>query len=322
MDGGGRDRGPLTAGPAGGAGPTPASFPAFPPTRAPFGLFGSGLSRHRSVAPRGKGPFPRHLGTFLTLGFFGATAFAGLSHGGHLDALHARYGEPHHALARAVGLGVETVTISGLAQMTEAEVLAAGGIGPLTSLAFLSVAETRERLERVSLVQSASVRKLFPRELVVALVERQPHAVWQINGELSVVAADGTVIDRMRDERFAHLPFVVGEGANGRVEEYLALLEAAGPLKSRIRAGTLVSGRRWTLKMTNGLDVRLPEQDVAAALGRLAKLQAEQRILDKDALALDLRMSDRVVVRLSEEAAEARAEAVKKKPARGKGVDT
>jgi cell division protein FtsQ len=200
--------------------------------------------------------------------------------------------------------------------------LAAAGVGPKTSLAFLSVAETRERLERVPLIKSASVRKLFPNELAVTLVEREPHAVWQLHGELFVVAADGTVIDSMRDGRFADLPFVVGEEANGRVKEYLALLEAAGPLRSRIRAGTLVSGRRWTLKMTNGLDVRLPEQGVAEALGRLAKLQAEQRILDKDALALDLRVPDRVAVRLSEEAAEARAEAVKKKPARGKGVDT
>jgi cell division protein FtsQ len=33
-------------------------------------------------------------------------------------------------------------------------------------------------------------------------------------------------------------------------------------------------------------------------------------------------MNDRVVVRLTEEAAEARAEAVKKKPTRGKGVET
>ena len=319
MDGGGRFLRSLTAGTPGG-GFRPASSEL--PTRSPLRPLRAGSPRRRFVAPGRRGPLPRGLGTLLTLGFFGAVAVAGLSGGGHLDDLRARYGEPHHALACAVGLGVETVTLSGIAQMTEAEVLDAAGIVPKTSLAFLSVAETRERLERVPLIKSASVRKLFPNELVVTLVEREPHAVWQLNGELFVVAADGTVIDGMRDGHFADLPFVVGEEANGRVKEYLALLEAAGPLKSRIRAGTLVSGRRWTLKMTNGLDVRLPEQGVAEALARLAKLQAEQRILDKDALALDLRVPDRVAVRLSEEAAEARAEAMKKKPARGKGVDT
>ena len=52
------------------------------------------------------------------------------------------------------------------------------------------------------------------------------------------------------------------------------------------------------------------------------KLEREQKILDKDVLAVDLRMPDRVVVRLTEEAAAAAPEALKKKPMRGKGVDT
>jgi cell division protein FtsQ len=157
---------------------------------------------------------------------------------------------------------------------------------------------------------------------VVTLVERQPHALWQLNGELSIIAADGTVIDAMRDGRFANLPLVVGEGANARTQEYLGLLESAGPLKARIRAGTLVSGRRWTLKIDNGVDVRLPELGVSEAIARLITLEREQNLLGKDVIAIDLRMPDRIVVRLTEEAAAARAESQKKKPTRGKGVET
>jgi cell division protein FtsQ len=221
-----------------------------------------------------------------------------------------------------VGLGLERVTISGISQMRETEVLAAAGLSPLVSLPFLSVNEVRERLERVPLVKSAAVRKLYPGELVVTLTEREPHAIWQLNGELFIIAADGTVIDLMEDERFASLPLVVGEQANARTKDYLALLEAAGPLKDRIRAGTLVSGRRWTLKMDNGMDVRLPELRVGDALARLVKLEREQKILEKDVLAIDLRLPDRVVLRLTEESAAARGEALKKKPVRGKGIDT
>ena len=126
----------------------------------------------------------------------------------------------------------------------------------------------------------------------------------------------------MRDDRFANLPLVVGDQANARTKDYLALLDAAGPLKPRIRAGTLVSGRRWTLKMQNGIDVRLPELGAAEAVARLVKLDREQKLLDKDVIAVDLRMRDRIVVRLTEEAASARAESMKKKLTRGKGVET
>jgi cell division protein FtsQ len=265
---------------------------------------------------------PRFLGTALTLGFFGVVTYVGLWQGGHLNGFIAEYGEPHHALARMVGLGLEKVTISGISQIRESEVLAAAGLNTKVSLAFLDVNDIRERLERVPMIKSASVRKLYPNELVISLTERVPYAIWQLNGELFVIASDGTVIDLMQDERFLNLPFVVGDQANTRTKEYLALLEAAGPLKERIRAGSLVSGRRWTLKMDNGMDVRLPELGVNDALARLVTLERDQKILEKDVLAIDLRMPDRVVVRLTEEAASARAEAMKKKPMRGKGVDT
>src|SRR5215218_2388934 len=302
MDGGGRFRRPLSAGPSGRAAvDTSSSY-----------LFTAGL--HRKL--------PRFFGTALTVAFFALVAVTGAVLGGHVDAFRERYGEPRHALARLVGLGLDQVTIAGVAQLTEAEILGAAGISAKGSLAFLDATDVRDRLERVPLIKTASVRKLYPNELVITLTEREPYALWQRNGEVFVIAQDGTVIDIMQDARFANLPLVVGEDANRRTGDYLALLEAAGPLRARVVAGTLVSGRRWTLKIDNGVDVRLPETGAADAVARLAKLDREQKILDKDVIAIDLRISDRVVVRLTEEAMAARLDAMKKKPARGKGVET
>jgi len=320
MDGGGRYLQSMTAYPAAVVATRTASRRQPPQIKRFFGSSRS-VRRRSSGVPIEK-RIPRYLGTWLTLGFLSGVVTIGLWQGGHLDTFIREHGQPHHALARALGLGLESITISGIAQMRETEVLAAAGLNSKLSLPFLDVSELRERLERVPMIESATVRKLYPNELVITLSERQPYAIWQNNGELFVIAADGTVIDLMQDERFIDLPFVVGESANVRSKEYFALLEAAGPLKSRIRAGTLVSGRRWTLKMDNGMDVRLPEKKAADALARLVKLENEQKILEKDVLAIDLRMADRVVVRLTEEAALARAESLKKKPMRGKGVDT
>jgi cell division protein FtsQ len=322
MDGGGRYLQPMTAYPAGRTVAHAASGGRRQSPRIKK-FFGSSKSvRRRSAGVPIEQRVPRFLGTYLALGFFTGVVTLGLWQGGHLDGFIRENGQPHHALARAVGLGLEQITISGISQIRENEVLAAAGINSKLSLAFLDVNDLRERLEHVPLIKSATVRKLYPNELVIGLTEREPHALWQNNGELFIIAADGTVIDLMQDERFVDLPFVVGENANTRSKEYLALIESAGPLKNRVRAGTLVAGRRWTLKMDNGMDVRLPELGAAQAMARLVKLEEEQKILEKDVLAIDLRIADRVVVRLSEEAAVARAESLKKKPMRGKGIDT
>ncbi|MGU3666549.1 cell division protein FtsQ/DivIB [Methylobacterium sp. A49B] len=255
---------------------------------------------------------PRGTGTVAVSLSFAAAALAGFVASGRYDSFVAEQGRPLDIAARLAGFGVERVTISGISRMYEREVLAAAGIDWRSSVPFLDVGAVREKLLRVPLIAQASVRKIYPNEIAITQVEREPAALWQKNGELSVIAADGTVIDAMRDDRYASLPLVVGEDANTKLPEYLALVAAAGPLADRIKAGTYVSGRRWTLKL-DGVDVRLPESDPAAALARLVRFEREAGLLEKDIIAVDLRMPDRLVVRLTEEAAAARAEAQKAK---------
>lgn len=334
MDGGGRLAGPLGAGPPGstrgstwGSGRDSGRAPGH---ASPVGALLARIARARPAPHRPRGSrfvargrgrrVPAHLGSALAVAFLGGAVGIGIGAGGHADAFVAAHGRPLDVLGRALGFGLDTVTIEGLAQLRSGEILRYAGLDAHASLAFLSVGEVRDRLQAVPLIGEASVRKLYPHELVISLVEREPAALWQKDGELTVVAADGTVIDEMQDGRFAGLPLVVGEGANRRLKEYLALVEAAGPLKGRIRAGTLVSGRRWTLKL-DGIDVRLPEEGALAAMARLVRLETESRISEKDVIAVDLRLPDRAVVRLTEEAAAGRTEAVKKRLARGKGVE-
>ena len=154
------------------------------------------------------------------------------------------------------------------------------------------------------LIKSASVRKLYPNELVGdADRARSRTRSGSATAKCSSSPHDGTVIDLMQDERFARPAARRRRGRqppHGRTTSRCSRRPAR--CESRIRAGTLVSARRWTLKIDNGIDVRLPERGAAEAVARLVRLEREQRILDKDVIAIDLRMPDRIVVRLTEEA--------------------
>ncbi len=193
--------------------------------------------------------------------------------------------------------------------MSEARILAIAGIDASRSLPFFDVAQARTKLEADPLVKQASVRKLYPNQIVIELIERTPYAVWQKDGDVSAIAADGAPIDEVSDGRYAGLPFVVGDGANGRVSEYVGLLDAMDELKPRVEAGVLVGQRRWNLRLKSGADVKLPEDNPQAAIAQLLALQRKSRILEKDALAFDFRVPGRVFVRLTEDAATAWAEA-------------
>jgi len=245
----------------------------------------------------------------LTLMVLLGAAGYGSIRGGQLQAFVVEHGTVADVAARTLGFGVDVVTVSGATHMTEPRILSLAGVSAKSSLPFFDVAAAKARLEADPLVKRASVRKLFPNQIVIDIVERTPFAVWQKDGQVRAIAADGAPIDDVRDSRYAGLPFVVGEGANARASEFVALLDSMAELRTRVEAGVLIGGRRWNLRLKSGMDVKLPEIDPESAVVALVKLQREQRILDKDVLALDFRVPDRVFVRLTQEAAAAWADA-------------
>ena len=60
-----------------------------------------------------------------------------------------------------------------------------------------------------------------------------------------------------------------------------------------------ISDRRWNLLLRNKAEVLLPEGQEAAALRRLAELQARQSFLDRPLAVIDLRLPDKMVVRVA-----------------------
>lgn len=247
----------------------------------------------------------------------GAFVFAAVK-GGQYDAFISENGAIEDILARNVGFGLDSVTLVGVRELTETEVLQAAGITSNNSLMFLNAANIRDRLLKAPLVQDASVRKLFPNKLLIEITERAPFALWQKDGAIMAISADGTAIEELHDARFAGLPFVVGGGANLRIAEFQKIVEAGGDLRTRVRAGVLVGERRWNIKMMNGLDVLLPAKQPELAFSEFARLSRDARIADKDLISVDLRVPGRIFARMTEEAAAARAETqVKKKPKGG-----
>jgi len=163
------------------------------------------------------------------------------------------------------------------------------------------------RLERLPWVRGATVARRLPSTIHVRLIERRPLALWQHQGRMSVIDQGGEVIPGAQPKAFTRLPLVVGEGAPDHTAELLALLNGEPELRSRVSTAVRVRGRRWNLRLDDGIDVRLPEQNPAAAWAELARAQREHGVLGRDVAIIDLRLPDRLVVRTTSEAAPKRA---------------
>jgi cell division protein FtsQ len=250
----------------------------------------------------------------------GAGAF-GAVRGEHIPVLQGHWHDICDAGANALGFHIAQITVSGQRQMTPRQVFTVAGLTSTSSLPFFDLADARDRLMANPWIAEASLKKFYPGRLEITVVERDAFALWQNEGKVWVIAADGAILQAYDDPAFSSLPLVVGEGAGKRAKEFLAIIAAEPQIAQNIRAAILVAERRWNLRLKNGVDIRLPESNVSAALQTLLKLDREQNLLARDIVAVDLRLPDRVSVQLSDAAAEARAEALKDKKKAKKGSD-
>lgn len=257
--------------------------------------------------------WPRGIGTAGTVAVILASLAYGSVKGDHIPTVVEAFKDVRDAAANAAGFRIVSVALAGQHHISREDVLAAAGVTDTTSLLFLDVEQTRERLKSNPWIADATVLKLYPGELQIGIREREAFALWQKNGQVSVIADDGTVLEPYVAPRLIELPLVVGRGAETRAKEFLALLDRYPDLRASVRATVLVGERRWNLRLKNGIDVRLPETDIAPALERLVALDKEKTLTTRDIVAIDLRLPDRVTVRLSEAAAQARIDAAKDK---------
>jgi cell division protein FtsQ len=295
--------------PTGGVAPRPYARPRF--YQAPTHHSGFQRALQRCWFRLLRVQLPRGAGAAAALALILGSIGYGVVKGDHADDLIAFLEDTRDQGANAIGFRIADLRVSGHNQLTKEEVLAAARVTGRSSLLFLDADATRERLKSNSWIADATVRKLLPGQLQIEIKEREPFALWQKDRRVSVIADDGTVLEGFVAPQLLTLPLVVGRGAESRAKDFLALLDRFPAIRDQVRASILVGERRWNLRLKSGLDVRLPEVEIAGALERLVTLDREAKLLTRDITVVDMRLVDRVTVRLSEKAAQEREEQLK-----------
>jgi cell division protein FtsQ len=328
MDGGGRlDQPLMRSGPSGvGKVGAPIDEPAQPHVRIK-------PARRRAPRPAWLLPYLRLLKCWRKncmrilpargVGIAGATLLLaatlgyGAVKGQHVTEIVKWLNGARDAVANSVGFRIAAISLTGGKQVSREEILTEIGVTGHTSLLFFDADAARSRLLANPWIADAAVLKLYPDRLQITMTERQAFALWQKDGHVSVIADDGTVLEPFVEDRYLGLPLVVGAGAQREAKHFLAVIDRYPDIKSALRASILVAERRWNLRLKNGIDVRLPETNVERALDLLVNLDREKNLLSRDITAIDLRLPDRVTVRLSAAAAQARDEALQPKKKKG-----
>jgi len=213
--------------------------------------------------------------------------------------------------------GTGDIQMVGLAEVTRAELLPVFGEDIGRNIFFVPLAERRKQLEQIPWVRQATVMRLLPDQIRVAVIERQPVAFVRHGQQIGLVDANGVLLDMPPGAMSKHhYSFPVLTGIDGgdplpsrraRMELYLRLV---GELDGN---GQHLSDQISEIDLTDPEDARvlMPEQgtDVLAHFGEDRFLDRYQRYKAHIAewrqqypklAAVDLRYEQQVVLEMNQ----------------------
>jgi len=218
----------------------------------------------------------------------------------------------------AAGFGIDAIKISGQTLTQDQHIIALLMMSGGSSTLNFDAQKARNLLRWMQAVESATVRKIYPGEVIVDIVEKTPAVRWRVGTTTWLVDEHGQRIGTDPAAAYGDLPLVVGEGAADDAIPMTQMMQRYPLLQKDLAALSRIGDRRWDLIYFTGLRVRLPEQGAAQALANLEMYQRESALLDRDVTLIDLRVPGMVSLKPGPLAAEQLAASTKdgkKKPA-------
>jgi cell division protein FtsQ len=193
---------------------------------------------------------------------------------------------------------VRTVHVEGrFVQLQQAQLQ--NQLAALTEQGFFAsqVGEIQERLQQLPWVDQVSVRRVWPDQLTVQVLEQQAIAHW---GERGLLNPRAQVFEPEQVAELPGLPHL--EGPDGHQQRVLAMyqqmLEILQPLKLGIDSLQLDARRTWHVQLSNGLTVEVGRNHPVQRVERFVRVYpAILAAANGRLVAVDLRYSNGFAVR-------------------------
>ncbi len=207
----------------------------------------------------------------------------------YFDFLKKEIAHNIYEAAADVGFKFENIIIEGQDNTTSEDILAALNADTGTPIFAINLSAVQEKLLQNPWVKNAAVERRMPNTIYVALLERTPIAIWQINQKLFLIDEEGYQITSKNIEKFAKLLHVVGADANIYAHKLIEDLAKYPDLMTKVISAVRYGERRWNLNLQQNITVKMPENAFDAALNYLAELDKAGKLFDQNYKTLDFR---------------------------------
>lgn len=204
------------------------------------------------------------------------------------------------------GLILTHIKVSGANKTPDAAVQAVLDVDVGMPLMAVDLPALQGRIEALPWIERAEVTRHMSGELQIVIFERVPFALLQEVGEVWLVDANGVRITQKGLTTFNALPLIVGPVTPEQIQTLGGYAKLSGDLSQKLVSGVRIDARRWDLIFENGIRVKMADDQnetygLQQSWQRLMTLDQTQQLLRREVAVVDLRLEDRLVVRLTPE---------------------
>ncbi len=218
----------------------------------------------------------------------------------HIDSLLSEI----YATTAANGWGLEDITVEGREKTKKEDLLRIINLKRGDNILEIDLADINTKIKTLPWIKNTIVsRSYFPNVLHISIEEKRVKSIWQYKNEFYPIDEDGKIIETEYVPQ-KNLLLIVGEGAPENIGRLTKIMQSDPELFNRVKAANFISGRRWDLTFDDiekGIIVKLPQENIEDAWQKLVKLNKTKGILKRKLTFIDLRLKNKVIVKISED---------------------
>ena len=198
---------------------------------------------------------------------------------------------------------VKQLTVSGINNVAENEVLAYAELDSGTNVFAADLEEIRNRVEQIRWVRHALVQRVLPDQIIIRVIEREPIGLSRLRGEIYQFDADATLLDpdAAHAGGFPVLDGLRADDAEGNLTKvgiYQRVVEEVGETElSEVHITD--SGEVSVVSASDPVTVSLGTDDFRTRWIKYLQLKPQIHQQYPDAVRVDLRFRNQVIVRMA-----------------------
>ncbi|MBQ4875025.1 MAG: FtsQ-type POTRA domain-containing protein [Rickettsiaceae bacterium H1] len=160
-----------------------------------------------------------------------------------------------------------------------------------TNILRISLTSIYEQIISRNWTKSLAVKRIFPDKIAIEIKEYIPFAVWN---KKFLINEKGKIITKEFNRK--QLLSITGENANLAAYGFVTDLKLTTML-NEIKELKYINKRRWDVIFTEGLTVKLPEENSKEAWNKALKIIDRNNLLENKIWVLDMRITDKFFIK-------------------------